>query len=73
MATLLPLTVLAEWPTPNYSDPVKQGPALIAVNAAFFSLMTAVLILRIFTKVFVKKSFGFDDIFICFSWVCNQC
>ena len=70
MATLLLPGVFAEWPTPNYLDPVKHGPALTVVNVLFFVLMTVVLTLRLYSKVIVKKSFGLDDVLICFSWVC---
>jgi hypothetical protein len=72
MATLLTLNTVAKWPSPNYVDPVKHGPALLVVNVLFFSLMTVVLALRLISKVLIKRSFGVDDILICVAWVYNS-
>jgi hypothetical protein len=69
MTTLLTLNTIAKWPSPNYVDPVKHGPALLVVNVLFFSLMTIVLTLRLISKVVIKRSFGVDDILICVAWV----
>ena len=71
MATLLSLSDFAEWPTPNYIDPVKRGPTLTILNGLFFSFMTIALALRLFSKVMIKRSFGLDDTLICLAWVCN--
>jgi hypothetical protein len=71
MATRLSVSDIAKWPTPNYADPVKRAPALTVVNAFFFSLMTIVLGLRLYSKAAIKKSLGIEDVLICFSWVSN--
>jgi hypothetical protein len=71
MATRLTIGSIADWPTANYADPLKRPPTLTAVNAFFFSLMTVVLALRLYSKAAIKKSLGIDDVLICFSWVYN--
>jgi hypothetical protein len=71
MATLLSPTFFAEWPTPNYIDPVKRGPTLTVLNGLFFSLTTIALALRLFSKGMIKRSFGLDDTLICLAWVCK--
>lgn len=65
----IPLSVLFSFPTPNYVDPVTRGPALIIVNAIFLSLCTIALLLRLYTRVFIKRWFGSDDVFIILAYV----
>jgi len=48
---------------------VKRAPTLTAVNAFFFSLMTIILGLRLYSRAAIKKSLGIDDVLICFSWI----
>ncbi|KAH7058690.1 hypothetical protein B0J12DRAFT_737323 [Macrophomina phaseolina] len=65
----IPLSVLFSFPTPNYVDPVTRGPALIIVNAIFLSLCTIALLLRLYTRVFIKRWFGSDDVFIILAYI----
>ncbi|CZR61605.1 related to L-fucose permease [Phialocephala subalpina] len=59
-----PLSVLLEWPTPNYIDPVMRGPANLIVIAIFFPLVLLFVGIRIYTRIYLSKSFGLDDWFI---------
>ena len=72
MATRFSVSSIADWPTPNYEDPVKRAPTLTVVNVFFFSLMTIILALRLYSKAAIKKSLGIDDVLICLSWVYNE-
>ncbi|KAL0255118.1 hypothetical protein SLS55_009647 [Diplodia seriata] len=65
----IPLSVLFTWPQPNYVDPVTRGPALIIINAVFISLCTLLLFLRLYTRIFIKRWFGSDDVFIILAYM----
>ncbi|KAF2738484.1 hypothetical protein EJ04DRAFT_549959 [Polyplosphaeria fusca] len=60
----IPIEVILSWPAPNYTDPVTRGNALIIVNAIFISLVIIVVTLRLYTRMFIKRWFGSDDICI---------
>jgi hypothetical protein len=61
---LPPTEVLLNWPTPNYDHPVTRGDALLVVNAVFIGLATITVGLRLYTRLFIKRWFGIDDVFI---------
>ncbi|EFR00141.1 integral membrane protein [Nannizzia gypsea CBS 118893] len=62
---LPPVSVIASWPTPNYDNPTEvHGSAIIIMTAIFMPLMLAVIGIRIFTRIRILRSFGWDDIFI---------
>ncbi|KIW05321.1 uncharacterized protein PV09_03843 [Verruconis gallopava] len=55
---------LAQWPTPNYENPVRRGDALVIVDSVFLGFATLLVALRLYTRLAVRKWFGLDDIFI---------
>ncbi|KAM5476056.1 hypothetical protein MauCBS54593_000739 [Microsporum audouinii] len=62
---LPPSSVIASWPYPNYKNPKEvHGPAIIIMTAIFMPLMLAIIGIRIFTRIRILRSFGWDDIFI---------
>ncbi|KAF1830954.1 hypothetical protein BDW02DRAFT_76513 [Decorospora gaudefroyi] len=61
---LPPVAVLLTWPTPNYEDPVTRGPALVIVNSIFLSLVVLTVTARLYTRLVIKRWFGWDDVFI---------
>ena len=61
--------VVATWPKPNLIDPVRRGPELYIVNSIFFSLTTLVLMIRLYTRIFVRRWVGLDDALIITAWV----
>ena len=66
---LPPFSVLASFPTPNYTNPITHGPALTAVNAIFLGLATVALAGRLYARGFVKERLGLDDFLICLAYV----
>jgi len=64
-----PSQQLRQWPTPNYVDPERRGPELIVVNSIFLAFATVFIALRLYTRLFVRKWFGIDDIFILLAYV----
>ncbi|PQE12112.1 integral membrane protein [Rutstroemia sp. NJR-2017a BVV2] len=58
---LPPPEVIASWPAPNYINPEKHGNAVIIVDAVFFPLALLILLIRIYTRIRISKSFGLDD------------
>jgi hypothetical protein len=61
---LPPADVLLAWPPANYDNPVTRGSALVVVNSAFIAITTITVILRLYTRLVVKRWFGIDDVFI---------
>lgn len=68
----VPGDVLLSWPIPNPENPVTRGDALIIVNSIFVSLVTIVVALRLYTRLWVKRWFGSDDAFIILAYVRMQ-
>ncbi|KAI0128949.1 integral membrane protein [Xylariales sp. AK1849] len=65
----IPLSVLASWPKPNYVNPETRGPAAEIVGIILVSLVTIIIVLRLYTRQFISKGFGLDDILIFVSYV----
>jgi hypothetical protein len=61
---LPPVDVLLSWPTPNYVNPKTRGPALAIVNYTLAAVTIITVALRLYTRVFIKRWFGLDDVFI---------
>ena len=67
----VPLDVISSWPKPNYVDPEYQGPQLHIVGAIFLILSIIVVTLRIWVRVHMKKSAGWDDWIMVAAIVCH--
>lgn len=65
----IPIPVLLSWPIPNYINPPTRGPTLVIVNAILISLVVVVVLLRIYTRIAIKRWFGADDVFIALALV----
>lgn len=61
---LPPLNVLETWPTPNYIDPITRGPGLLIVNVVFSALALTIVALRLYTRTWITRSVGVDDVFV---------
>jgi hypothetical protein len=66
---LPPPEVLMSYPPPNYVNPTTRGPTLVIVNGVFLGIATLAVLLRLYTRLFVKRWFGWDDVFICCAYV----
>ncbi|KAK8049835.1 hypothetical protein PG994_011565 [Apiospora phragmitis] len=64
-----PPSVIASWPKPNYVNPESQGPAGAGVGSTLIVLVTVVLLLRLYTRQWISKGFGLDDILIICAYV----
>jgi hypothetical protein len=60
----IPAEVVLAWPTPNYDDPVTRGSALMLVNAIFIGLVLITVFARLWTRLFITRWFGLDDVFV---------
>lgn len=47
--------------TSNFNDPETMGPHIIVLSSVFITFMWPILILRLFSKARVLRSFGWDD------------
>ncbi|CAK3894328.1 unnamed protein product [Lecanosticta acicola] len=56
-----PVEVILSWPTPNYLDPPTRGEALLVLMVLFSALVLIAVLGRFYSRVIVKKGFGWDD------------
>jgi len=61
---LPPADILQKWPNPNYDNPETRGHALVVVNSIFIGLVIITVGLRLYTRIYIKRWFGIDDVFI---------
>ena len=47
--------------TPNFNDPATRAPAVIVACALCLVLLWPIVVLRMYTKTFILKHFGWDD------------
>lgn len=66
---LFPLSALQNWPTPNYANPERRGPAATIIVSVLLGLVTLILNVRIYTRVRISRGFGLDDVLIIFAYV----
>jgi hypothetical protein len=59
-----PLSVIKSWPAPNYINPETRGNANIILNIVLYALLLFFIGLRIFTRTYLRSSFGADDVFM---------
>ena len=59
------VTLPAHWPPPgitsNFINPVTRGPALVISSAISITLMVLSVTVRFYTKLYIKKTWGWDD------------
>ncbi|KAF2666783.1 hypothetical protein BT63DRAFT_457739 [Microthyrium microscopicum] len=65
----VPLAVLLKWPLPNYINPETRGSEVWAVSFIFLILSTICVGLRLYTRVFVRKWIGPDDLLILIAYL----
>jgi hypothetical protein len=68
-----PDVMTAAAPPPGYEvnliNPEYIGYQLVAVSVVFASMSTVVVALRLYTRKFLVKSLGWDDLWISLAWV----
>lgn len=60
----IPPGVLLSWPAPNYTNPQTRSQALVVVDTLFPALSFLVVAFRTYTRVYLKRWFGMDDVLI---------
>ncbi|TGO85274.1 hypothetical protein BPOR_0413g00010 [Botrytis porri] len=53
--------ILASWPVPNYTNPITRGNGVLIVTSILFPLALSMIIIRLYTRLVMSKSFGLDD------------
>jgi hypothetical protein len=64
-----PADILASQPRPNYIDPETRGPAGKIVAALLMLLASIIVALRVFTRHYITKGLGLDDVLILLAYV----
>jgi len=60
----VPIDVLATWPPPNYTNPVTRGPSAVILIIILSSFVLVAVSLRVYTRLWVQRWSGFDDLFM---------
>ena len=73
----LPPSVLAYaieqgWPFPNYINPITREYAFVVVNLTLLGVTMLVVSLRIYTRIFISKYLGKDDILMLMAMVSSR-
>lgn len=64
MPRVPPPEVVAAWPTPNLTSPETRGPTKTIITVIFWVLVAAVLLLRLYTRRYISRRLGWDDILV---------
>lgn len=67
----IPLSKYLEWPDANYVDPETRGSALLAINIVFIILVTLSIIIRLYSRIYIKHQSGIDDVMIVIAYICT--
>ena len=67
-----PPSVIASWPKPNYVDPDTEGPALMIVGIIFSGIAILLVSARIYSRYFITRAPGIDDLLVAISLVRGQ-
>lgn len=64
------MSALISTPIPNYVDPPTRPPVPQVLSVIFTALVIVALVLRLYTKACITRSFGLDDVFVINGTVC---
>jgi hypothetical protein len=64
MVRNVPLEVIASWPAANYVDPELRGNSLFIINGVFIAITIGMAFSRFYTRIFISRWIGIDDLFI---------
>ncbi|KAI0476938.1 hypothetical protein F4859DRAFT_521526 [Xylaria cf. heliscus] len=64
-----PIEVIASWPKPNYINPESRAPAGKIIGSILLSLVTVILVIRLYSRKRLTNGFGSDDMFICLAYL----
>jgi hypothetical protein len=67
-----PPSVILSWPKPNYVDPVTEGPALTLIGIILSGITIPLVAARIYSRLFITRAPGIDDLLILISLVRKQ-
>ncbi|TID13449.1 hypothetical protein E6O75_ATG11365 [Venturia nashicola] len=57
----VPIDVFMQFPLPNYTNPKTRGSALVYTNGILIAITIVFVLLRVYTRVFIKGWIGVDD------------
>lgn len=66
---LPPLEVVAQWPTPNYDDPVRRPRVVVPLVCIIGTVMLAIVGARMWARFVIQKNGKMDDWVILFAMV----
>lgn len=53
--------ILASWPIPNYDNPETRGYGVLVVTSILFPIVLSIILIRLYTRLGMSKTFGLDD------------
>ena len=67
-----PPEVIMSWPAPNHENPATRGPGLLITELTILPVALLCLCLRLYVRLFVVRSSGWDDWLMVGAAVCFQ-
>jgi hypothetical protein len=66
----IPLEVMLHWPVPNWQNPeTRSNLQLYFASSIFLALSIGCVLVRLYSRIFVRRYFGLDDVFIVLAFV----
>jgi hypothetical protein len=66
----IPIEVMLNWPVPNWQDPkTRTNLQLYLASSIFLVLSVVCVLIRLYSRLFVRRYFGLDDVFIVLAFV----
>jgi hypothetical protein len=66
-----PLEQFIAWPRPNYDDPITKPKYVLVFSCILGPISLALLVARLWVRLRIQKSAGWDDWLMFASWVCD--
>lgn len=63
------IDILLHWPVPNWKDPPTTGNTFYYVTSIFLALATTAVGARVYSRLFIRRFFGWDDALLLAAWV----
>jgi hypothetical protein len=60
-ALLPPLSVILDWPSSNYNDPVTRSKAVLVTSCVLGAVMIGVVGARMWARFIIQRNAGMDD------------
>jgi hypothetical protein len=66
----IPIAIMLKWPKPNWQNATTRSNVELYFASSFFLIVSvACVLMRLYSRIFVRRYFGLDDVFIVLAFV----